>query len=361
MQKKKLIVIKIGTHVLHQENGLNNQIISNVVKNISEFLPQNYQFIIVSSGAVASGKKLIQINKKLTHTRSEQIYAAVGQVDLINTYQKYFNKYQIKTAQALFTRRDFSDRDRYLSMKEVLKQLLNNNIVPIINENDVLCTEELNFSDNDQLSAYVSAMLNADYLLILSNVEGLYDAHPQEGGKLVKKINKITPQVKSWASTKKSDLGRGGMPSKLETAKFIMDLGIPMYLASGHTPNIVKKIITGKKIGTIFNNTQNKETNSLKRWLKMGAIPSGTIVVCNFIADLLEQGRRASILSIGIEEIKKPFKKGDIVQVINEKEQIIGLGMAKISSAEFKIKEQKEINGQKKSKIIIHTDYFIKQ
>ena len=221
-----VIVIKLGSNVLHSETGIDENVVKNVVDNVCKYMKLGHKFIIVSSGAVAQGKKYLKINSKtkLKDTELEQVYASIGQVQLINTYQKYFDKYKIRIAQALLTRKDFSDREGYSSMKAVFEHLINEGIVPVVNENDVVCPDELDFSDNDQLSAYVAAMINADKLIILSNVDGLYNKHPDEGGELVKNICIINSTVKSYVSDKKSTYGRGGMSSKLQTAKFMQDL-----------------------------------------------------------------------------------------------------------------------------------------
>ncbi|NDK07906.1 glutamate 5-kinase [Candidatus Gracilibacteria bacterium] len=349
---KEIYVIKIGSNVLLGENGIDEEIINNLALKVSKLKNNGIKVVLVSSGAVAMGKKKMGTNtiKGLTKDECGQIFSSIGQTRLMDTYTRYFDKYDIIISQALLTRRDFSDRERYNSIKKVLFTSLELGIVPIINENDVLSVEELDFSDNDELGALLAAMIGADKLIILSNINGLYDSFPN--GNLIKKVEKIDKSILSMVGVDKSSMGKGGMESKLKTAKMMMDLGIKMYIANGKNKDTIEKIYNNSNPGTVFESIEEKKVDSLRKWLKAGAVPTGKLQVSTIIADLLKSGKRASLLEIGVEKVEKEFVKGDVVGVFDMEGCCIGYGIAKIDSNEIdKYSEER--------KIVIHTNYFI--
>jgi len=255
------IVIKIGSLVLTQSNGrLNQKVIKNIVCDVAKTIKSGKKIVIISSGAVSSGRvtNVLQDDfpansrkqdKKIVR---EQILASIGQPKLMAFYSKEFDKHNLVCAQILVTRADFSQRKRFLSLCTVIENLLNLNIVPIINENDVLCDEELTFSDNDQLACMVSKMLLVNKLIILTNVDGVYDRAPKKiGAKLFKKIDNIK-EVFNIIDDEKNIFGRGGMKSKLEAAMFVTSIGIPVYIASGFSDGVISAILANKQVGTFF-------------------------------------------------------------------------------------------------------------
>ncbi|MDD3302658.1 MAG: glutamate 5-kinase [Candidatus Gracilibacteria bacterium] len=348
----KTYVIKIGSNVLIGENGINEKVIENITKQVNILKNSNINVLIVSSGAVALGKKKMKINeiKGLTKTECGQIFSSVGQASLMEIYTKYFDNYKINISQALLTRKDFSEKTNYNSIKKVLFTSLNLGIIPIINENDVLSEEELDFSDNDELGALIAAMIGAEKLIILSNIDGLYDEYPN--GKLIKKVEKIDKSILSMVYKDKSSMGKGGMESKLKIAKMMLDLGIKMYIANGNKENTIEQISTGKNPGTLFEGIIENKVDSIRKWLKAGASPKGKIYVSTIIADLLKSGKRASLLEIGVEKIEKNFSKGEVVEVCDEEGKCIGYGVSKLDSTNIN-KDSKD------TKIVIHTNYFI--
>ncbi|MFA5916664.1 MAG: glutamate 5-kinase [Candidatus Gracilibacteria bacterium] len=270
-----IYVIKLGSNVILDENGVNESVMTNLAREVDLLQKAGRKVLIVSSGAIGLGKKNLGQNiiKGLTTIEAGQVFSSIGQATLMDVYISYFGKYNIKVSQALLTRRDFQDRERYNSMKKVMLSSLELQIIPIINENDVLSQEELDFSDNDELSALIAAMIGANNLIILSNIDGLYDKYP--GGNIIKEVNTIDQNILRMVGKDKSTMGKGGMESKLKIAKMMMDLGIKMYLANGKQEDIITKIIKGENPGTLFESHSEKKVDSLRKWLKAGAVPTG--------------------------------------------------------------------------------------
>lgn len=349
---KNIYVIKIWSNVLLDELWVDKNVISNVVSWVQFLRKKWFGVILVSSGAVGLWKKKIwkTIIQWLSDIESWQVFSSLGQVALMNIYQDYFNFFDIKVSQALLTRVDFRDRERYNSMKNVLLKSLECWIVPIINENDVLSQEELDFSDNDELSAMVAAMVWADNLIILSNIDWLYDSFP--GWNLIKEINMIDDSIFSMVWKEKSSFWKWWMESKLKTASLVMDLGINMYLANWKKEGIIDEIWNGANPWTLFKSLTEKKVDSIRKWLKAWAVPQWKIYVSTIIADLLKSWKRASLLEIWVEKIEKHFIKKDVIEVCDEHWKCIWHWIAKISSTE--IDKLWSAN-----KIVVHTDYFI--
>lgn len=372
----KKIVIKIGSRVLSKEDGsLNRKVIANLVRGVADLGKENYEVIIVSSGAVSSGRgaEILRGNFKVEAEGKDkkivgdQILSSVGQPRLMSFYIEEFGKYELICAQGLVSRNDFSDRYKYLNLRTVSKNLTRLGIIPIFNENDFLSSEELRFSDNDQLACMVSAMIGADLLIILTDVPGVYDRDPKnKDAKIIPEIKNIS-KILEKISDDTGKLGRGGMKSKLMTAKLAGSLGIPMIIGSGFEKNIVQKLILEKKsLGTSFP-VNKKRPNSLKSWIATGAKTESQILVSTYLADLLEKKKVASILISGIEGINGEFKKGDVVSVVSEKnDRELGRGQIRCDSQalikeieKFKNNFRKNHQSENGEKIIIHYNNFI--
>lgn len=349
---KEIYVIKIWSNVLVWENWIDEDIINNIVFQVALLKNNWIKVLLVSSWAVAMWKKKMRTDniKWFTKTESWQIFSSIWQVALMDTYTKYFDKYNIIISQALLTRRDFSDRERYNSMKKVLFTSLELWIVPIINENDVLSEEELDFSDNDELWALLAAMVWAEKVIILSNIDWLYDKYPNWN--LIKKVEKIDKTILSMVWVDKSSMWKGWMESKLKIAKMMMDLWIKMYIANWKSKDTIEKIYLNSNPWTLFESIEEKKVDSLRKWLKAWAVPTGKLLVSTIISDLLKAWSRASLLEIWVEKIEKNFNKWDVVWVYDLNGEAIWYWIAKISSKEI------DRNSEEK-KIVIHTNYFI--
>lgn len=350
----KRMVIKIGSNVLTQKDGLPDiSRIQNITEQIAELRKRGIEVILVSSGAVASGRSLISVPDRTDAIAERQLLAAVGQVKLINTYSRLFEQLGMLCAQVLVTKEDFRDRKHYLNIKNCFTILLQSKVVPIVNENDVVSVTELMFTDNDELAGLVAAMLNADALVILSNVDGIYNGDPKrDDTTIIEEIGGHETNFANFITPGKSQFGRGGMVTKSVMAQKIARLGIPVHVANGKKDNILPDLLDNKIIHTRF--TPDKTASGTKKWLATSATAATGIVQINEGAKMALLSEKAtSLLPVGITAIHADFQKGDIIRLIDEQEQLIGLGIAQYSSD-----KAKERIGLHKQKALVHYDYF---
>lgn len=354
IQKSKLMVIKIGSNVLTKEDGKPDLVrMDSLVKQVSFLRQKEKKIILVSSGAVAFGKQEIHLSEKMDPVLKKQIWASAGQIELINTYKNLFRKLGITISQILVTKEDFRDRKHYLNMKNCLLGLLSQDIVPIINENDSVAITELMFTDNDELASLTAAMVNADTLILLTNVDGVFDGPPSDpSSKLIPHIGTKIPELNHVISPIKSSFGRGGMLTKLSMAKKSADLGIQVLIANGKKENILRDFHEKSIICTYFEPKASKQ--SPKKWLAHGDqyFRGEAIINAGAKAALFSQNI-SSLLPVGILEIKGDFSKGDIIRILDVQGNKLGLGRAEISS-----KIALETIGQKNQKPFIHYDYL---
>nr|WP_199158206.1 glutamate 5-kinase [Pedobacter sp. ASV2] len=350
----KKIIVKIGSNVITQANGLPDENrIKHLVDQLAMIKKLGIEVILVSSGAVASGRSLISISEKQDAVASRQLLAAIGQVKLINTYSSFFEKHQIKCAQVLVTKEDFRDRAHYLNMKNCMQIMLQHDVIPVVNENDVVSVTELMFTDNDELAGLIASMLNADALIILSNVNGIYNGDPKvEGSTVIEEIKGDVAYLSSFISTGKSQFGRGGMITKSTMAQKVAKLGISVHIANGTKDNILIDLLSGNVIHTRF--VPEKIKSGKKKWIAHSETAATGIVKLNDGAKaVLTSGKATSLLPVGIIEIQSDFLKGDIIKIVDEKNKLIGLGIAEYGSD-----KARERIGQKKQKALVHYDYF---
>lgn len=350
----KKIVVKVGSNVITQANGLpDEQRINHLVNQLAIIKKQGIEVILVSSGAVASGRSLIQIAEKQDAVTTRQLLAAIGQVKLINTYANFFAEHDIKCAQVLVTKEDFRDRAHYLNMKNCMQILLQHNVIPVVNENDVVSVTELMFTDNDELAGLIASMLNADALIILSNVNGIYNGDPKvAGSKVIEEIKGSTTNLASFISAGKSQFGRGGMVTKSTMAQKVAKLGIAVHIANGTTDYVLTALLDEKLTHTRF--VPEKSKSGKKKWIAHSETNAkGIVRLNNGAKEVLISGKATSLLPIGIIEVKSDFLKGDIIKIVDEDNNLIGLGIAEYGSD-----KAKERIGQKKQKPLVHYDYF---
>ena len=351
------IIIKIGSNVITQPNGLPDvSRIAHLVDQVAEIKKQGVEVILVSSGAVASGRSLITVAEKNDAVAMRQLLASIGQVKLINTYSHLFEKYDMLCAQVLVTKEDFRDRQHYLNMKNCLEILLQHHAIPVINENDVVSVTELMFTDNDELAGLIASMLNAQALIVLTNVDGIYNGDPKSPGSAV--ITQVTDKgidLSSFVSSGKSQFGRGGMITKSTIALKTAKLGIAVHIANGTTPDILNKVLTNTVVHTQF--VPNKKASGKKKWIAHSETAATGVVQVNDGAKIaLVSNKASSLLPVGISEIVSDFKKGEIIKIVDENNKLIGLGLAEYGS-----EKAKEWAGQKKQRPLVHYDYLYLQ
>lgn len=341
----KRIIFKLGTNIIINDGGnIALARIYSLLESLSELKEQGKEIILVTSGAVDMGAKILGNPKNYDPVSLKQAFAAVGQGHLMQFYEEAFKKFNIKTAQILLTADDFSKRKNYLSMRNTLNALLELGVIPIINENDVISTNELEcykenavvicFGDNDKLSAIVASKLDADLLVILSDVDGLYTGNPKTDKdlKMLSTVEEITPEIESYCSIA-SKGGRGGMKTKIEAAKIAVHSGSMVVIANGKDPDVISKIFNAKEVGTLF--LPMEQLSGRKKWIAFASNISSYIKVNEGAKNALVN-KKASLMPVGIIEIKNSFKKGDVIGIIDETDNEFARGMTNYSSSECK-------------------------
>lgn len=358
MQYKR-IVVKVGTNVLTDNKGvLDKTIMERLVMELSVLHRSGLDVILVSSGAVSAGRSSIQLSEKTDPVSARQVWAAVGQIFLYQTYQELFQRNNIHNAQVLATKEDFRDRRHYLNMKNCFSALLQHRIIPVVNENDVVSVTELMFTDNDELAGLIASMMDADALIILTNVDGVFDAPPSNpNARLIPMIHSPKMNFSHAAFAEKSSFGRGGMATKSGIAHKLASIGITVHIANGKKPGLLQNILESNQVGTTF--VPYKTASSLKRWVAHARGYEKGIVVINDGAkqQLLHPEKASSLLPVGIIRIEGSFEKGDIIKICDEQQVVIGYGVARYGSqrAQFLL-------GVKHQKPLVHYDYlFIQQ
>lgn len=364
--KIKTLVIKIGSSVLSGDDlGINSSRIQSIAENVSKLKKSIPNIIIVSSGAVAAGFKLLGFKERPKEIIDKQAAAAVGQGRLIQTYEQEFEKHNIRIAQILITKDDLSNRKRYLHARSTLKRLLELNVIPIINENDTIIVDELkyieSFGDNDNLGALVAGIVDADMLLIMSDVEGLYTDNPikNSNAQLIYDVDYINDKIMNAAGSSISNVGTGGMYSKLQATKKALKAGCEVAIIKGMEPENLIKFFNGEKIGTYFHLKENT-INRKKFWIGYAAIPKGKITVDKGAANAILS--KKSLLSKGIVSVDGKFYAGDIVSIKDTDNIEIARGKIRYSATDtnkIKMKNSTEIYdilGYKISDEVIHID-----
>ena len=338
------IVFKFGTNVLRNDEGeISLSRIYSFIEDISKLHKQGKEVIVITSGAVGLGAKKLNVDSSESLS-IKQSCAAVGQCQLMSIYEDGFNKYSINTAQILLTEDDFSNRIKYLSLNNVLNTLLELKVIPVINQNDTVSTVELaeagnplygvSFSDNDKLSALVASKLDADLLVILSDINGLYNDNPKENpnAELIYEVNEVTDEIENYAHSA-SKGGRGGMITKLQAAKVVTHSGGFVKIANGKELRIISRLFAGEKLGTTFYPAQ--QLSQKRRWIAYATNITGQIIINNGAKNALINENK-SLLSIGIIDIKGSFDRGDVISVLDETGNEFARGIANYNSDDCK-------------------------
>lgn len=348
--KYRRIVVKAGTNVLTGGgDSLHHEVIASLVRQLATVHKQGVEVALVTSGAVAAGRHAIGVSWSRDDIPFRQVLAAVGQGRLMQTYEQEFEEHGITVAQALLSRRDILDREGYLNVRNTLLALLEFKVIPIINENDVVAADELKdvgFGDNDNLSAMVSNLIDADMLIVLSDIGGLYtaDPHLDPDARLISRVEVIDEAIMGMAGPSHSSRSRGGMQSKLAAIKLAAASGVAVSLVSGKTDQVVSRLASGESIGTYFAPTASK-MESRKRWMLSGLSTRGRIVVDEGAAEALRANHR-SLLPAGVKEVEGDFHRGDIILVVDSEGQGIACGVAGYSAADMSV-----IRGLRSSRI----------
>ena len=334
------IVVKLGTSLLTGgTDHLDEDIMSHLVAQVAQLHQQGLEILVVSSGAIASGRHKLGLTKKLRGIPFKQVLASVGQSRLMYVYEKLFGQHNITVAQALLTKADLSDRAGYLNTRNTLLALLELGVICIVNENDVVAVDEIQdarFGDNDNLSAMVANLVDADLLLMLGDIAGLYTADPHcyPDAQLISQVDRIDSRIECLAAGTPNSRGIGGMITKIEAARLAIASGITVVIADGQEPDIILRLAAGEAIGTRFWPFVDK-LESRKRWMVSYLSTKSRLTVDSGAAGALRKQKR-SLLATGIKEIEGKFQRGDVVTIYDHKGSILGCGITNYSADDIR-------------------------
>lgn len=366
LQAARRIVVKVGTSTLTYSNGkLNFSRIEGLVRELADAVNAGKQILLVSSGAVGAGMDRLGWKEKPKTIPEKQAAAAVGQGILMHTYEKLFGEYGQVVAQVLLTREDSVNRRRYANSRNTLLTLLDIGVIPIINENDAVAIDELKIGDNDTLSANVAAIVDADALIILSDVDGVYSANPQTDAmaRLLPEIEEVTPEIEAMCGGAGTTRGTGGMLTKMAAARMAMNSGIVMVIASGAQDGVVQSVLAGKPVGTLFPPRLNR-LQFRKRWLAFGARIKGRLTVDKGCAQALVSSG-SSLLAAGIKAVEGNFEQGSTVSILNPDGWEIARGLINYNTSDTQkimgahTHEITEILGHKPYDEVVHRDNMV--
>ncbi len=366
LEKARRIVVKVGSSILASvEEGLRYEVFSHLTREISELKRQGYEIVLVSSGAIAAGMEKLGYKTRPQSITQKQATAAVGQSRLIHIYENYFSRYQQMVAQILLTHDDLSHRRRFLNARNTLLTLLGLGIIPIINENDTVVVDEIKVGDNDNLSALVTNLIEADLLIILTDIEGICDRDPRShpDAKCISLIEDVDAEMEEVMGETRSQMSVGGMASKIQAARKASRFGIPTVVACGTKKDVLRQILKGKEVGTLIL-PKERSMSSRKHWIAFNLKPKGDLIVDEGAKRAIVQ-KGKSLLPSGVLEVKGAFDRGDAVSCVGPRGKEFARGLVNYSLQELeKIKghrtvEIEKILGYKYSDEVIHRDDLV--
>ena len=342
----KRIVVKIGSNVITAKNSLDLEVIDAISGQISTLMDRGMEVILVSSGAQAAGLRKMGLTARPNEMPKRQAIAAMGQIGLMMAYENSFARRDKKVAQILLTAEDLNNRKRYLNARNTLNTLMEWKVIPVINENDTIMVEEIKLGDNDNLSAMIALLMDADFLFILTDIEGLYDKDPRQfpDARLISKVGSFKKEIEEYAGHIPGALGTGGMLSKIKAAKKVTSAGIPMIVAKGSIQNVLLRLFEGNPQGTYFV-PKTKKLASRKCWIAHTLAPKGSLVIDDgAVRAVRENGK--SLLPIGVVKVEGEFEEGAPVAFKTAGNDIIGIGLVNYRSSDVE-----RIKGLKTSQI----------
>ena len=359
----KRVVVKVGTSTLTHANGqMNLERMERLVRELADLHNRDIEVVLVSSGAIGTGANRMGLKKIPKTLPEKQALAAIGQGRLLHMYEKFFADYGKTVAQVLLTREDLDERIRYLNATNTLLAILNMHVIPIINENDTVVVEEIRIGDNDTLSTMVAGIVNADLLIILSDVDGFYDCDPRinKAAHLQSEVYEVTEEMETNAVSRGTTFASGGMLTKLKSARICMAAGIPMVIANSAEENVIRRIFAGEELGTVFL-PREERMPSRKKWLAFGSVIHGQLQV-DHGAEMALLNRGKSLLASGVMVVEGDFDRGTVIGVMNVTGEEIARGLTNHSSSEIrqiaghKSGEIEKILGAKDYDEVIHRD-----
>ncbi len=363
LNNSKIIVIKIGSSLLVNNKKVRKRWLSSFAKDVKKLKLQNKKIIIVSSGAIALGCKKMNYSKTKLKLDKSQAIASIGQIELMNLFSKIFSKYSLNISQILLTLQDTEERRRSLNAKRTFENLFELDFIPVVNENDTIATSEIKYGDNDRLASRVAQITNADTLILLSDVDGLYTKNPKKfkEAKLIKKVNNINKDLNKIYTKGVNEFGSGGMQTKIEAAKICQLSGSNMVIANGLFENPISKIIKENNCTWFY--PKISKLAARKKWIISSVAPKGIIIIDDGAKKALRSGK--SLLAAGIKKVSGKFTKGDHIKVLDKKNNECARGLSSFSSDEIvKImghhsKEIEKILGYISKSEVIHKDDMV--
>jgi glutamate 5-kinase len=359
-------VIKVGSSTLTSETGgIDRDYVTSLVAEIADAVDSGVQVVLVTSGAIAAGVARLGLAERPTDMPGLQAAASVGQVALIETYQTLFAARGVTVGQVLLTRHDTGHRESFLHARDTFERLLELGAVPIVNENDTVAVDEIRWGDNDALAALVATMVNATTVVLLSDIAGLYDADPRisREARLLEYVDELTDDLVAAAGGSGSDVGSGGMATKIEAANILMKAGIPMVICDGRRPQVVADAVAGRQVGTVFSGG-DVTLGARKLWIALGSKAAGEVVLDDGARDAVV-GRNTSLLPAGVVAVRGSFGPGDAVVLVDRSGGIIARGLTEFSSADLdRVKGLKsaqiaQMLPHVAGKAVVHKDHLV--
>lgn len=355
--KVKNIIVKIGSSSLCDQNGnIDKEKILNLIQQIAYIKRKNIKITLVSSGAINAGVHIMNLKQRPDTIPQKQALAAIGQASLMQIYEDLFSLFKLKCAQILLNHDDFDDRKRLMNFNNAMQAIIDYDVVPIINENDTLAVDEIKVGDNDTLASMIVPAVNADLVIIVSDIDGLYDDNPHtnKDAKLISNVAGITKTIENMAKDASSKVGTGGMITKIKAAKICNEFGCDLAIVNGNQPNVLIDLLEGKEVGTYFDSTPVRHLSSRQHWIMYRSMPKGKIIVDDG-ARLALVNKHTSLLPKGIVNVEGNFLMSQIVDIVDCNNDLIARGIANYSSDEIRL--IKGLNSSEIETVLHYKDY----
>lgn len=357
LEKVKNIIVKIGSSSLCDQNGnIDKEKILNLIQQIAYIKRKNIKITLVSSGAINAGVHIMNLKQRPDTIPQKQALAAIGQASLMQIYEDLFSLFKLKCAQILLNHDDFDDRKRLMNFNNAMQAIIDYDVVPIINENDTLAVDEIKVGDNDTLASMIVPAVNADLVIIVSDIDGLYDDNPHtnKDAKLISNVAGITKTIENMAKDASSKVGTGGMITKIKAAKICNEFGCDLAIVNGNQPNVLIDLLEGKEVGTYFDSTPVRHLSSRQHWIMYRSMPKGKIIVDDG-ARLVLVNKHTSLLPKGIVNVEGNFLMSQIVDIVDCNNDLIARGIANYSSDEIRL--IKGLNSSEIETVLHYKDY----
>ena len=357
LEKVKNIIVKIGSSSLCDQNGnIDKEKILNLIQQIAYIKRKDIKITLVSSGAINAGVHIMNLKQRPDTIPQKQALAAIGQASLMQIYEDLFSLFKLKCAQILLNHDDFDDRKRLMNFNNAMQAIIDYDVVPIINENDTLAVDEIKVGDNDTLASMIVPAVNADLVIIVSDIDGLYDDNPHtnKDAKLISNVAGITKTIENMAKDASSKVGTGGMITKIKAAKICNEFGCDLAIVNGNQPNVLIDLLEGKEVGTYFDSTPVRHLSSRQHWIMYRSMPKGKIIVDDG-ARLALVNKHTSLLPKGIVNVEGNFLMSQIVDIVDCNNDLIARGIANYSSDEIRL--IKGLNSSEIETVLHYKDY----